>query len=136
VIVCEPPADVVYVTEQLLLLPTGEPSVQLELAKEPPPEVEKFTVPSGGKAAAPDASDTVAVQVVAPPWVTEAGVQLTLVVLPRLTVNVCAFERPPPGAGLTTVMGKLPFVVRSLARIAAVNCVELTNVVARAEPLN
>ena len=66
-IVCEPPADVLYVTVQLLLLPIGEPSVQLELVKVPPPEVEKLTVPTGGRAAAPDASDTVTMHVVLAP---------------------------------------------------------------------
>src|SRR5436309_9065762 len=111
-----------------------ELSVQLDGAKLPPPEVEKLTVPTGGKAAAPDASETVTVHVVLAPWASEAGAQLTLVVVPRLTENVCAFEIPPPGAGLTTVIWKSPSVVRSLARIAAINCVELTKAVARVEP--
>ena len=41
---------------------------------------------------------------------------------------------PPPGAGLKTVTSAVPTVVKSVARIAAVNCVALTKVVARALP--
>jgi hypothetical protein len=81
-------------------------------------------------------SETVAVQVVELPTTTEAGEQLRLVAVGRVTENVCALEVPPPGAGLKTVIGKSPNVVRSLAGIAAVSCVELTNVVDRSEPLN
>jgi hypothetical protein len=44
-------------------------------------------------------------------------------------------EEPPPGAALTTVMLRLPAETTSLAGIAAVSCVELTNVVVREEPL-
>src|SRR5438094_8944911 len=55
--------------------------------------------------------------------------------LQLMTVNVWALDTPPPGAGLKTVIGKLPAVVRSLAGIAAVSSVELTNVVGRAAPL-
>src|SRR5436190_16290634 len=47
-------------------------------------------------------------------------------------VNVCAFEVPPPGAALRTVTGNVPPVSRSPAGIAALSCVELTNVVVRA----
>src|SRR3954471_10874429 len=47
-------------------------------------------------------------------------------------VNVCAFEVPPPGAALTTVTTELPTVSRSLAGMAALSWVELTNVVVRA----
>jgi len=43
-----------------------------------------------------------------------------------LTVNVWAFEVPPPGVGLKTVMSKVPAVVRSEVRIVAVTRVELT----------
>ena len=135
-IVCDPPADVLYVTEQVLLLPMEELSVQLDGAKLPPPEVEKLTVPTGGKADAPDASETVTVHVVLAPWTAEPGVQLTLVVVPRVTVRVCALERPPPGAGLTAVIAKLPRVATSPARIVAVNCVALTKAVTRGEPAN
>ena len=52
-----------------------------------------------------------------------------------LTVKVCAFDVPPPGVGFTTVRLNMPPVVRSLAGIEAVTCVELTNVVVRGEPL-
>ena len=52
-----------------------------------------------------------------------------------MTVKVCAFDVPPPGVGFTTVMLNVPPVVRSLAGIEAVTCVELTNVVVRGEPL-
>jgi len=37
-----------------------------------------------------------------------------------LTVNVWAFEVPPPGVGLKTVMSKVPAVVRSEVRMVAV----------------
>src|SRR5207247_3981277 len=115
-IVCHPPADVTYVTEQLLLLPMEEPSVQLDGAKLPPPEVEKLTVPTGGKADAPDASETVTVHVVLAPWTSEPGVQLTLVVVPRVTVRVCALvEGQTPGDGLTAVIAKLQRIVTSPA---------------------
>src|SRR6266568_5014534 len=52
------------------------------------------------------------------------------------TVKVCAFDIPPPGVGLNTVMLNVPAVVRSLARIVAVTCVELTKLVVRFEPAN
>jgi hypothetical protein len=50
------------------------------------------------------------------------------------TVKVWAFDVPPPGEGLVTVMGNPPAVVRSLAGTVAVNCVLLTQVVVRAAP--
>ena len=43
---------------------------------------------------------------------------------------------PPPGAGFTTVTEAVPAARRSLAPIAAVNCVELTKVVARFAPFH
>src|SRR2546422_1020127 len=51
-----------------------------------------------------------------------------------LTVNVRAVEVPPPGAGLNTVTEAVPGVARSVAEMAAVSCVALTNVVVRAAP--
>jgi hypothetical protein len=51
-----------------------------------------------------------------------------------VTVNVTALDVPPPGAGLVTVTEGVPVVATSLAKIAAVSCVALTNVVARAAP--
>ena len=46
------------------------------------------------------------------------------------------FADVPPGSGLVTVMLAVPTVVMSLARIAAVNLEEVTNVVVRTFPLN
>lgn len=51
------------------------------------------------------------------------------------TVNVCALDVPPPGAGLTTVIENEFATVKSLAGIEAVNCVPETKVVVRGEPL-
>jgi hypothetical protein len=47
-----------------------------------------------------------------------------------------AEEVPPPGVGFTTVTAVVPVEARSVARIAAVNCEELTNVVARLTPFH
>jgi hypothetical protein len=58
-----------------------------------------------------------------------------IVVIDGFTVRLTALEVPPPGAGLKTVMGKFPEFTISVARIVAVNCVELTNVVTRPIPL-
>src|SRR5437762_293802 len=51
-----------------------------------------------------------------------------------LTLNVCAAEVPPPGAGVTTVTDAVAAVARSEAGMAAVSCVALTKVVVRAAP--
>jgi len=51
------------------------------------------------------------------------------------TVKMTPFDVPPPGAGLVTVTLKVPAVAMSEATMAAVSCVTLTNVVARALPL-
>src|SRR5262249_59498964 len=51
------------------------------------------------------------------------------------TVNGCAPEVPPPGAGVTTVMLAVPAAAMSLARMAAVTCVALTKLVVRGLPL-
>jgi hypothetical protein len=51
-----------------------------------------------------------------------------------LTVNVSAFDVPPPGAGLNTVTLAVPALAMSLAGIAAVTCVVLTYVVVRGDP--
>jgi hypothetical protein len=53
---------------------------------------------------------------------------------PLVAVKFAAFEVPPPGAGLVTVTAIVPVEAMLVAGIAAVNCVELTNVVARVEP--
>ena len=57
-------------TEQLLLLALGAPSVQFAGVKLPPARFEKVAVPAGAEAPAPEMSVTVAVQDVLPPWVT------------------------------------------------------------------
>ena len=49
------------------------------------------------------------------------------------TVKLTAFDVVPPG--LVTVTLKLPAMAMSEARMAAVSCIALTNVVARALPL-
>ena len=51
-----------------------------------------------------------------------------------VTVNVTEFDVPPPGAGFVTVTAGVPADATSPARIAAVTCVELTNVVVLAAP--
>src|SRR5205823_9701287 len=52
------------------------------------------------------------------------------------TVNVCAAEVPPPGAGVTTVTCGVPADARSDAGIAAASWVALTNVVVRVAPFH
>ena len=51
------------------------------------------------------------------------------------SVNVCGLDVPPPGNGLNTVILNAPAVVRSLAGMADVTCVLLSNVVTLSEPL-
>lgn len=51
-------------------------------------------------------------------------------------VNAAPADVPPPGAGLTTLTVTDPAVATSLAVMAAVNCVELTYVVARFAPFH
>src|SRR5687767_2651164 len=58
-----------------------------------------------------------------------------------LTMICCASLRrlsvldvPPPGAGVTTVIGRLPIHERSAERSAARSCVALTNVVGLGAP--
>ena len=53
-----------------------------------------------------------------------------------LTVNVNALDVPPPGVGLNTVTDEVPVAAMSVAGIAAVNWVEETKVVARADPFH
>jgi hypothetical protein len=48
-----------------------------------------------------------------------------------LILKLIAFDVPPPGVRFETVIGGVPTATTSLARIAAINCVELTNVVTR-----
>jgi hypothetical protein len=49
-------------------------------------------------------------------------------------VKAIALEVPPPGAGLVTVTAGVPVEAMLAAGMAAVNCMELTNVVAGADP--
>ena len=51
-----------------------------------------------------------------------------------MTVKLTGLEVPPPGAGLVTVTASTPVEAMLEAAMAAVNCVELTNVVAGAAP--
>jgi hypothetical protein len=50
------------------------------------------------------------------------------------TVNVCAFDVPPPGTGFTTVTAAVPVAFTSAARIVAVIVVLEIKVVTRGEP--
>jgi hypothetical protein len=50
------------------------------------------------------------------------------------TVNVCAFDVPPPGLGFTTVTDAVPGVAILAAGTGAVSCVDETNVVVSAVP--
>ena len=70
------------------------------------------------------------------PTVAEAGERLVIVGTGLFTVKFTEFEVPPPGEGLTTVTETVPAVAMSPADIAAVNCVPLTNVLARALPFH
>src|SRR5208283_1299535 len=49
-------------------------------------------------------------------------------------VKLIALEVPPPGAGLVTVTAGVPVEAMLAAGMAAVNCMELTKVVAGADP--
>jgi hypothetical protein len=71
----------------------------------------------------------------APPAVALEGERLVIAGSGLLTVKVAAAEVPPPGAGFVTVTLTVLGVAISVARIAAVNWVALTNVVAFAAPL-
>src|SRR5580658_10102707 len=53
---------------------------------------------------------------------------------PLVMEKFMAFEVPPAGAGLVTVTAGVPAETMLEAGMAAVNCVELTNVVADAAP--
>ncbi len=77
------------------------------------------------------------VNVCAPaPTVAALGERLLIAGTGLFTVKFTAFEVPPPGEGLTTVTETVPAVAMSPADIAAVNCVPLTNVLARALPFH
>src|SRR5579862_8860441 len=53
---------------------------------------------------------------------------------PLVMVKLIASEVPPPGAGLVTVTAGVPVEAMLAAGMAAVNCVELTKEVERADP--
>jgi hypothetical protein len=54
---------------------------------------------------------------------------------PLLMLNDIAFEVPPPDAGLVTVTATMPTEAMAAPGMAAVNCVELRNVVVGVVPL-
>ena len=68
-----------------------------------------------------------------PPVRTLEGERPVKLGLGLLIVKERALEIPPPGVGSKTVIRVVPTLTMSLAEIAAVNCVLLTNVVGRLE---
>jgi hypothetical protein len=70
-----------------------------------------------------------------PPAVVEVGPMDVVVGTGFLTVRVCAFDVPPPGAGFTTVIEAVPPVAISTAGTIAVTWVYETKVVVSATPL-
>jgi len=73
----------------------------------------------------------------APPTAAEFGAkEVSVGPEAALIVNDRLPDVPPPGAGFVTVTVAVPAVAISVAVIAAVNCVALTNVVVLAAPLN
>ena len=77
------------------MLPVPE-SVQLELLKVPAPLLLKLTVPVGVLLVPVSVSLTVAVQVVAWPTTTDAGLQPTLVLVDRFAVTITPVEPELP----------------------------------------
>jgi hypothetical protein len=81
----------------------------------------------------------VTVKVRAPlPAVTPVGESEVMVgagFVPPVMLKFVELEVPPPGTGFVTVICAVPIVITSGAKIAAVNCVALTNVVALGAPL-
>lgn len=71
----------------------------------------------------------------APPAVALFGAIVVIVGGGLVTLKFTATDVPPPGTGLVTVTGNAPTAAISDAVMAAVTCVELTNVVTLAEPL-
>jgi len=71
-----------------------------------------------------------------PPTTVVAGERPPIAGVGLLMVKVELFELPPPGAGLTTVMGTFPPAAISLAEIWAVSTVELLKVVVRMLPFH
>jgi hypothetical protein len=69
-----------------------------------------------------------------PPAGAQAGLRLVMVRGGMRIENVSAFEAPPPGAGLKTVIGTFPVAVILAAGTVALNCVGEPKVVARSAP--
>ena len=72
----------------------------------------------------------------ASPLVAEFGVTPVTIGAGLTTSKLNGADVPPPGAGLKTVIGVAPAVLRSLAGITTVNNVELMYTVGRFPPLN
>jgi hypothetical protein len=64
-----------------------------------------------------------------PPATTLDGLRDEIVGGGRKTLNAMLVELPPPGAGFIAETRNIPAVEMSAAEMAAVSCVELTNVV-------
>src|SRR5258705_9015062 len=64
-----------------------------------------------------------------PPATTLDGLRDEIAGGGRKTLNAMLVEGPPPGAGFKTVIPKAPAGATSPAKIAALRCVELANVV-------
>ena len=62
------------------------------------------------------------------------GEMFEVVAVILFTVNVCAFDVPPPGVGLKTVTLYVPAESKSVARMFATNFVALINVVVLSDP--
>jgi len=71
-----------------------------------------------------------------PPAVAEDGLRLAIEGRGLRIVNVSAFEAPPPGVGLKTVIGTFPVAVILLAGTVALNCVGEPKVVTRSAPFH
>ncbi len=70
------------------------------------------------------------------PALADAGLSFVVVGTGLFMVRVWAFEVPPPGTGLNTVICAVPAVAMSEAGIAAVNWVADTYVVVRFAPFH
>jgi len=71
----------------------------------------------------------------APPAVAPVGERALVVGTGLLIVKVSGLDSPPLGVGSKTVTAKLPAAAISVAFIAVLNCVALTNVVVLSRPL-
>ena len=69
-----------------------------------------------------------------PPATVEVGVIEVSTGAAFVTVKICAFEVPPPGAAFTTVTDEVPMARTSDARMVAVTDELETKVVDRGEP--